>query len=69
MPDGDGITTLRKIREINPKAICIIVSALDQDDIKEKAMQHGAFKYITKPFKKEQIIEAVDEALSLWEGV
>ena len=68
MPDGDGITTLIRIKEMNKDAICIIVSALDQDDIKEKAMQHGAFRYITKPFKREQIVQAVDDALASKEG-
>lgn len=64
MPDGDGISTLIKIRERSPKTICIIVSVLNQEVIMEKAIKHGAFRYITKPFKKEQVVQAVNDALA-----
>ena len=50
LPGLSGIEVLKKIREIQPKATVIMVTALNQDDIRAQAERFGAAAYVTKPF-------------------
>lgn len=51
MPGISGIDALRKIKEIDSKIVVIMVTAVLEEKLAEKAMQLGASEYITKPFK------------------
>ncbi len=64
MKGMDGITALKKIKALDPKAKCIIVSALGTEDKKEEAGSHGASGYIRKPFKQKDIMTEIDKAMS-----
>jgi two-component system, chemotaxis family, chemotaxis protein CheY len=64
LSDGDGLNVLRKIRLMHPDLKCIIVSAIDQKDIIEKAKNLGALDYVIKPFRSERLISAVDDAIT-----
>ena len=50
LPGICGIEVLRRIRECSPSARVVIVSALDQSELREQAHHYGAADYITKPF-------------------
>jgi two-component system, chemotaxis family, chemotaxis protein CheY len=63
LSDGDGLNVLRKIRLADPHKRCIIVSAIDQKDIIDKAMKLGALDYVNKPFRAERLVSAVQTAL------
>ncbi len=51
MPRMDGLTLLRKIKEISPQTVVIMMSALTDIQSAIKAMNAGAYTYVTKPFK------------------
>jgi len=59
MPDMDGITALKKIREIAPEAIVIMTTALDQESVVCEAIKQGAASYLLKPFSLEKLDEIV----------
>jgi DNA-binding NtrC family response regulator len=63
MPDIDGIEVLRSIKSISPNTYVIIMTAFGTVDSAVEAMQHGAFHYITKPFKTEEILIVIEKAL------
>lgn len=63
MPEKDGITALREIKEHNPDAIVIMCSAMGQQAMVIDAIQAGAKDFIVKPFQAERVIEAVTKAL------
>ena len=70
MKDGDGISLLSEINKklyqtgyLKPK--CIIVSAVDQDDVRKEVSGLGAFGYINKPFSEEDIVKYADKATSV----
>lgn len=66
MPDLDGIETGREILKRNPD--CRIVMATGIVERFKEAFQIRAVRYVTKPFVKEEVVEALDAALGkVWE--
>jgi len=50
LPGLSGIEVLKRAKQLYPNANVVIVSALDQNDVRETATRYGASAYITKPF-------------------
>ena len=63
MPDMEGIELLKIMHKIDPKLPLILITAYGTIESAVEAMRHKAFDYISKPFKKEQILMTVDKAL------
>jgi DNA-binding NtrC family response regulator len=68
MPGMDGIDILKHVREHDRNEEVIIMTAFGSLESAIEALQQGVFDYITKPFKKEQIIYTVDRALR-WQAI
>lgn len=64
MPEMDGITALKQIKEINPNAKVIMCSAMGQQAMVIDAIQAGAKDFIVKPFQADRVIEAIQKALN-----
>jgi two-component system, chemotaxis family, chemotaxis protein CheY len=65
MPGMDGLTALKKIREIDHAARIIICSALGQQRLIVQAIQLGAKDFIVKPFQPQRVISALKKALNI----
>ena len=65
MPGMDGLTALKKIREIDSAARVIICSALGQQQLIVQAIQLGAKDFIVKPFQPRRVIAALKKALDI----
>ncbi len=63
MPGMDGITLQKKIKEIDPKAIVIIMTAYASVDTAVDALKLGAYDYVTKPFDPDDLSHLVQNAL------
>jgi two-component system response regulator PilR (NtrC family) len=63
LPGISGIDTLRAVRISNPSLPVIVITAFSSIDGAIEAMKHGAFHYIPKPFKNEEVILTVNKAL------
>lgn len=63
MPKMDGITVLERLREIAPETIVIMITAFASTDTAVRAMKTGAYDYITKPFKIDEIKLIIRNAL------
>ena len=63
MPHLDGLGVLEKIStmQINKKPICIMLSAVGQDKITQKAIALGAEYYVVKPFDIELLMKRIRE--------
>ena len=63
MPHLDGLGVLEKINEImeGKKPICIMLSAVGQDKITQKAINLGAQYYIVKPFDIGMLVKRIKE--------
>lgn len=64
MPEMDGITALKQIKQINPAAKVIMCSAMGQQAMVIDAIQAGARDFIVKPFQADRVIEAINKTLS-----
>lgn len=64
MPNKDGLTALKEIRERSVEKARIpvfILSADSQPQIKDKAMQAGASEFLTKPLEFEKVAELLEQ--------
>ena len=64
MPGMGGLSLLEKIKEINSSLPVIMITAFASPENAVIAMRSGAFDYITKPFKVDEIIKIVRSAIS-----
>jgi len=49
MPKMNGLEVLRRVREIDHEVGVIMVTAINEEETGQQALQSGAFDYITKP--------------------
>ena len=61
MPHLDGLGVLEKINGEEERPICIMLSAVGQDKITQKAITLGAEYYVVKPFDIELLIKRIRE--------
>ncbi len=63
MPGMDGITLQKKIKEIDPKVVIIIMTAYASVETAVEALKFGAFDYVTKPFDPDDLSRLIRNAL------
>jgi DNA-binding NtrC family response regulator len=63
MPGMDGIDILRRVKEQGRREEIIIITAFGSLETAIEALSNDVFDYITKPFKKEQILFTVNKAM------
>jgi len=62
MPGIDGIEFLRRYRADGGSALIIVMSAYGGDDQALAAMKEGAYDYISKPFRAEEVLLTLRKA-------
>jgi putative two-component system response regulator len=63
MPEMDGVTLLRTLRERWPQTGVVIVTAVADVEVAMQCLADGAMDYVTKPFRVEEIRGRVRQAL------
>jgi len=63
LPDGDGLTVLRKIKEQAPDTLVILMTAYSTIESAVEAMKLGAYHYVNKPFNLDEVALLVEKAL------
>jgi DNA-binding NarL/FixJ family response regulator len=63
MPEMDGLTATRAIKEEMPAISVLMVSAYESEDYRREAASAGAAGYILKDAERHQLLEAVQAAL------
>ena len=56
MPEMDGLSFLKTVKVKNTDSTIIMMSAYGTIDLAVEAMKQGAYDYISKPFKPDEII-------------
>jgi len=64
MPIRDGIDATAEIKDESPGASVIMCTSVEQEEMMKEAIKAGADGYITKPFQKPNVLEAIDDAVT-----
>jgi len=63
MPGTDGIDVLRTIKEVSPETVVIMITAFAATETAIEAMKLGAYDYIIKPFKVDELKIIINNSL------
>ena len=63
MPDMDGISALKAIKQADPATKVIMCSAMGQQAMVVESIQAGAKDFIVKPFQRDRVIEAIKKVI------
>ena len=62
MPKVGGVEVVEQLKRIDDRMVCIVMTAYPDLETATEMMRQGTSDYITKPFKKEELLESVDRA-------
>ena len=65
LPDLDGITVLRRIRQIHPEMPVLMITAEPKAETREQALRLGAYAHLEKPCDAGALQDAIAQALDL----
>jgi two-component system response regulator PilR (NtrC family) len=63
MPGRSGLDLLRAVKEVSPDTVVIMITAFATTETAIAAMKEGAYDYVTKPFKVDELRLVVEKAL------
>jgi two-component system response regulator PilR (NtrC family) len=63
MPERSGIDLLHAAYDLSPETVVIMITAFASTETAISAMKEGAYDYVTKPFKVDELRVVVDKAL------
>ena len=64
MPGTDGVELQRRMKEVAPETIVIIMTGYASVETAVAALKNGAYDYVTKPFDPDDIAHTVQNALA-----
>lgn len=62
MPKLDGVEVVERLKAIDDRTSCIVMTAYPDLDSATETMRRGTCDYIAKPFKQEELINAIERA-------
>ncbi len=63
LPDANGMQVLQWVRERRPELAVVMITAHGTIETAVEAMKSGAFHYVTKPFKNDEVRLIVSQAV------
>src|SRR5919202_1095802 len=63
MAGMDGLALLDRVKDIDPEALVVVMTAYSSVDSAVAALRKGAYDYITKPFVNEDLLQSIKNAL------
>jgi DNA-binding NtrC family response regulator len=64
MPEMNGVDAFKKIKEIQPGAPVILMTAYSDEELLQSAREEGAHQIIHKPIKIDELLTLINEAAS-----
>jgi signal transduction histidine kinase len=63
LPDGSGLDLIDPLLELDPSAICIVITGFGSIQMAVEAVRSGAYDFLSKPFTSDELLVAVDKGL------
>ncbi len=63
LPDMGGIDVLEELKKLDPELVVLMITAYASVETALSAMKKGAFDYVTKPFKHEELLHILQNGL------
>src|SRR5210317_1181306 len=63
MPEIGGIEALDKIKALSPEMPIVMMTAYSSNETASKALEKGAYGYLTKPFDFEDLRQTIESAV------
>ena len=63
LPDMGGIDVLEELKKIDPELVVLMITAYASVETALSAMKKGAFDYVAKPFKHEELLHILQNCL------
>src|SRR5512136_3021394 len=63
MPGVSGIDLIASIHEYDPEIVCVIITGYATVELAVRAIKHGAYDFLTKPFSVDDLLLAVSQGL------
>jgi two-component system response regulator PilR (NtrC family) len=64
LPEMDGLAVLDELRRIDPELVVLMITAFASVETAIQAMKRGAFDYVTKPFKHDEVLHILRNGLN-----
>jgi len=64
----DGLQVLRECKRLSPKTVVVMISAYASTETAVSAMKEGAYDYLPKPFKVDEMRAVISDALQIKKG-
>ena len=64
LPEMNGVEVTRQIRKLQPEAVIIMQSALNNPDKHQQAIDAGCNECMMKPIKLERIVKVIEKVLN-----
>lgn len=61
MPVMDGVETHRKIKQIRPQAVVMMMTAYTVEDLVQDALREGAYGIMYKPLDMDRVVNVIEE--------
>ncbi|MBW2735325.1 MAG: response regulator [Deltaproteobacteria bacterium] len=66
MPQIDGLEVIRRVREIDPAMVIIVITGYSTISTAVQAMKAGAYDFLPKPFTPEELVLIVNRGYERW---
>lgn len=63
MPQMDGLACLQALKELNPRVLVLVISALSDSQTGLKALKLGAQSFLPKPFTETQLVHEIQRVV------
>jgi DNA-binding response OmpR family regulator len=65
LPDGDGLSVLRDLKNSIPSLPVIMLTAATTDDLRAESLAQGAFSFLPKPYNHNELRLLVRQAINV----
>jgi DNA-binding response OmpR family regulator len=63
LPGRNGLELIRQLRSSHPHTATMLITAYGSDELEAAAYQQNVARYLTKPFRMDEFVKAVQEVL------